>query len=72
MRLRGCDFYCALTRVFPGGARKRSTTFRANRPLDLPKPRPDYVRSTNRVPMQAVEDAATVAMNVPITIHQLA
>ena len=38
-----------VTGSIPG---RGATTFRANRPLDLPEPRPDYARSTNRVPMQ--------------------
>lgn len=33
----------------------------ANRPLDVPQPRPDYVRSTNWAPMRAVADAALLA-----------
>ena len=33
----------------------------ANRPLDVDKPRPDFVRSTNWVPMQTGSDAAILA-----------
>ena len=42
----------------------------ANRPVDVEKPRPDYVRSTNWAPMQLVEDGAVLASrNVPEPVH---
>jgi len=46
----------------------------ANRPVEVEKPRPDYVRSTNWAPMQLVDDASVTAAglrhrNVPEPIH---
>ena len=41
----------------------------ANRPQDVPDPRPDHVRSTNWAPMQRVGDATVLAENVPVPVH---
>jgi len=42
----------------------------ANRPLEVEKPRPDYVRSINWAPMQTVgDDAVLAAANVPEPVH---